>query len=766
MYLWQNAEWPNLTYDHKAIERNLEKAAGKAGHLSGLRSTLKPSEQNDSLLEELTAEAVTSFSIEGVKLNPENVRQSIVASMMERDRVVVASDKGSNPRVSEGVARMMVDSLDSRSAMSVERLSNWHGLIHPNPAHPNQVIGSVRDGPIKVVTQKNFEEVAVHLVAPPAEQVGKELASLVSWLENGRTGHPSTGVPSAPVRAAIGHLRFETIHPFDDGNGRIGRALSDYVLKQSPTFADAPFSISRAILEAKDGYYAALETAQKATATRAGGLDVTGFVSWFTDTMSNGLDLATDRARLLIARNRFFLTHENDLLPRQETALRALFEEGPSQIGREFSAKWYQSAAGVGKATSSRDLATLVERGVILTTGKTGRGSKYMLNLRDVQDDAWRSRDPATRVIENITRTTNNKDIGRRIGEAWSQARQSKEGLVRFRETVAVAVENAPNLFSPLLGADYAATVLGDPALRVELGQAQSAKDHSRRLQMSGPQERQALFTQAVELEETNGYARLTNDAAVRHAPELSNGFWAARTHRARAATSVRLIGAPEGLLLGSAPDTFVALAAGEAQSTQRSLARLEKQLGRIYANPGAAAHAISLLADDEKLHAGEIAKRVQDAPEQFGVIRGGANVKDQEGQGAIRKQVRTHVSTIRSVRAELALVDGELVKVVNEGVPAPSKTLATELAKLGQGKPLGHTGDDYRPGLAAEASKIQNGLTQSLRSLSLKLGDETLIAGAPFSAAKNVQQLAGQATALRAVATAAQNATLGISVT
>jgi len=375
-YLWQHDGWPHLTYDEHAYRSDIERVLMKAGELAGMQTGLSDDEQFTALVNELSDETVSSFAIEGENLNPKLIRDSLIASLTSRDRQQAA---GAYRRVAD----VMIDARDTTQAMTVERLNNWHEQIFQQDRFLDD-IGKLRTStePMQVVSMKRGEVTEIHYEAPPTSRVPQEMSALIDWIK--RTGPRGEDAQAfqTPARAALVHLRFETIHPYSDGNGRIGRALADHVAAQNPILARAPFSMSRIIQSDKDAYYNALQSAQtNSITTSSGKIDLTPFVGWFVDTMESAIDQSADLARHLNQRNRYFDRFSIHMNERQIKALKDLFERGPARLDEGISARRYRRTTGASRQTASRDLSDLVTKGALRPSIGAGPSTRYPVNI-------------------------------------------------------------------------------------------------------------------------------------------------------------------------------------------------------------------------------------------------------------------------------------------------------------------------------------------------------------------------------------------------
>lgn len=372
-YIWETDAWPNIIYVTHVLQKTFEEIIWRAGKLAGLRAGLSEQDQFDIYVNEVSKEGVNSFAIEGEALDPEHMTQSLIASLRSRDRTAAAGTY-------RDVAEMMLDARDTAEPMSVDRLNGWHARLFRQDRFLKDV-GRLRSEEMQIVTMKQFEVRQVHFEAPPPDRLQAEMAKLIDWIERTSPGAAEANRFATPGRAALAHLRFETLHPYSDGNGRLGRALADFVAAQNPIFEQAPFSLSRAIQENKNDYYDALGTAQSTTPSARNEIDVTPFVTWFASAMLRGIELAAGEAQYIHDRNRFFERHADRINDRQEKALRRVFLEGPDRLAQGLSSKPYQKITGASSATATRDLNDLAEKGILISMGQGGRGTAYRINM-------------------------------------------------------------------------------------------------------------------------------------------------------------------------------------------------------------------------------------------------------------------------------------------------------------------------------------------------------------------------------------------------
>lgn len=335
------------------------------GMLAGTVKHLGDEEREQLTVESMSTEAVTTSEIEGEVLDRASVQSSI------RRLLGLAADKRNVQPGEQGVAEMMVDLYRSFAApLSDEMLFGWHRMLMSGRRDLTDV-GRYRtsEEPMQVVSGA-IGKPKVHFEAPPSAQVPKEMTQFIDWFN--RTA-PGGEEPLAAVsRAGVAHLYFECIHPFEDGNGRIGRALSEKALAQSlgqPTLT----ALAATILARRKSYYDALETANKQ-------IEITGWLAWFA-----GITIEAHRRTLaliefLIDKAKLFERLKGQINERQEKALLRMFREGPDGFKGGLTAGKYATITGASPATTTRDLVDLVEKEALIREGEL-RHARYQLGV-------------------------------------------------------------------------------------------------------------------------------------------------------------------------------------------------------------------------------------------------------------------------------------------------------------------------------------------------------------------------------------------------
>jgi Fic family protein len=363
-YNWQRKDWPNFTFSLEASEDALYVFAEKAGHISGIWKAIPENMQMEAVVDLMLAEAMKTSEIEGEYLSRKDVLSSIKANLGLTNPKTKAKD-----RKASGIADLMTDVRNSfMESLTKEKLFVWHRMIFGES--DELVIGKWRTHkePMQIVSGAVGKQ-KVHYEAPPSNRVAKEMDRFITWFNETAPGGKKE-IRKGPVRAAIAHLYFETIHPFEDGNGRIGRALAEKALSQG-IGRPVLLSLSRTIEAEKKNYYGALEKAQKS-------LDISGWINYFVNTLLNAQTQAEEQIEFTLRKVKFFDRFTPQLNKRQLTVIRRMFDEGVKGFEGGMNANKYIGLTKISKATATRDLQELVEKGIFKIVGG-GRSSRYDL---------------------------------------------------------------------------------------------------------------------------------------------------------------------------------------------------------------------------------------------------------------------------------------------------------------------------------------------------------------------------------------------------
>lgn len=365
-YIWQTAGWPALLYDRAAVSVQLGAARRAQGLFDARLQMLEAQEHQELVSEAWTQEAVATAAIEGEELDLLAVRSSVMR------RLGVTHSPGSPvPRYVDGLLDIMDDAVTrAQQPVTAARVQGWQAALFPTGYSGMRRIkvGAWRDDdkPMQVVSGPEGRE-TVHYEAPPAARVPQEMDTFLRWFE-------SQAEPDLLLKAAVAHLWFESIHPFEDGNGRVGRVLVDVVLAREAGQSSRLVRISQRLHQRRNDYYDLLERTQR------GELDVTPWVAWFLEQVRVAWQEAADIVDAALGKARFWGSHANkDVSPRQRKAVNLLLDAGPLGFEGGLSTRKYASISSASKPTAFRDLADLAEKGLLKQVG-AGRSTRYYVN--------------------------------------------------------------------------------------------------------------------------------------------------------------------------------------------------------------------------------------------------------------------------------------------------------------------------------------------------------------------------------------------------
>ena len=362
VWIWEQPGWPELRYDHAALAGRLAAVALAVGRLQGRVSTLADPDRDRAALAALTADVLQSSAIEGEKLDLDAVRSSLARRLGVEDAQRARTD-----RHVEGVVEMNLDATRNAGApLTAERLKSWQAALFPTGRSglSEILVGQWRrdtDGPMQVVSGP-LGNYRVHYEAPPAERLDSEVKRFVDWCE-APSGEPQL------LRAGLAHLWLATIHPFDDGNGRVARAIGDLMLSRNDKEPYRYYSVSAQIQYEHDAYYEILERTQR------GGLDVTPWLEWFLDCLSRAVARADQELDHVLVKALFWQRVAHVALSeRQIKALNRVLDEFDQPVSNR---KW-AALTKTSSDTALRDLRALVDAGVLERAGG-GRSAAYWL---------------------------------------------------------------------------------------------------------------------------------------------------------------------------------------------------------------------------------------------------------------------------------------------------------------------------------------------------------------------------------------------------
>lgn len=363
-YIHELGGWPGLDWNAEALTERLAAVRHKQGRLIGRMERLGFNLRAEATLQTLTEEIIKSSEIEGEILDRNQVRSSIARRLGMDIGALAPADRNV-----EGVVEMMLDATEKYAdELNAERLFAWHAALFPTgrSGMTKIVVGAWRteqSGPMQVVSGPTGRE-RIHYEAPSANRLGNEMSAFLDWFN-------ASGNGTDPVlKAGIAHLWFVTIHPFEDGNGRIARAIADLALARSENSAQRFYSMSAQIRKERNAYYDILEQTQK------GGLDITDWLLWFLDCLDRAFDGAESILANVLRKARFWELHAGaSFNDRQHLVINRLLD---GFEGKLTSSKW-AILAKVSQATAARDIDELIALGVLQKDAAGGRSTSYSL---------------------------------------------------------------------------------------------------------------------------------------------------------------------------------------------------------------------------------------------------------------------------------------------------------------------------------------------------------------------------------------------------
>ena len=364
-YIHERMEWPDFRWDWERLTLQLAAVHRRQGSLFEKMEALGFPLRKEAVLESITEEVRKSSEIEGEHLDKEQVRSSIARRLgMDTGALVIVD------RNVDGVVEMMLDATQRYEApLTVERLFAWHSSLFPtgrSGIRPIKV-GAWRDdstGPMQVVSGPMGRE-RVHYEAPPTLRLGQEIEGFLTWFESPERFDPV-------LKAAVAHLWFVTLHPFDDGNGRIARALAELALARSEQSTQRYYSMSAQIRKERSAYYDILEVTQQ------GDLDLTPWMTWFLTCLERAIDQAEITLGAVLAKARFWQAHAG--IPINERQQRLLNRLLDGFDGKLTTSKWAKIAT-CSQDTAYRDILDLIAKGMLAREDAGGRTTSYALRL-------------------------------------------------------------------------------------------------------------------------------------------------------------------------------------------------------------------------------------------------------------------------------------------------------------------------------------------------------------------------------------------------
>ncbi len=369
MYLWQSPQWPQFTYNASSAQSAVSAARLAQGKLLGVAAGLGLADLGTLQLHGWEQEALATAQMEGEQLELHSVRASAA-----RRLGLAPSSPGKEVRVEATLDVLQAATAQNGQGMGHDLLCAWHAALFPTGYSGVQRIqvGAYRSHtePMQIVTLQLGKNDIVHYQAPASSDVPAHMDQLIAWL--GDPANTTDGV----IKAAIAHLWFEAIHPFEDGNGRIGRALAEWVLAQDQRSDQRLLSLSHQLWEARKDYYAQLQAA-----TGSAAMDITPWVLWFVGCFTQACHASLAHVQTAVDKTKFWHHVQATypaLNPSQRKVLNKLYDAQPTGFSNGLATELYAKIAQVSRATAYRELTALTDAGLLVRSGQ-GRATRYAL---------------------------------------------------------------------------------------------------------------------------------------------------------------------------------------------------------------------------------------------------------------------------------------------------------------------------------------------------------------------------------------------------
>jgi Fic family protein len=365
-YNWQQNDWRDFRYDISGINDLLVILAEKKGRIGGIIQTLPQAVRIETVIGFMVTEAVKTSEIEGEYIARDDVMSSIRNQLGLNEKPIFVKDKRA-----KGIAEMMLAIRDNtHDPLTDEMLFAWHKMLMQGNTQISLGMWRTHTEAMQIVSNVLYEPI-VHFEAPPSDKIPDEMHHFIKWF-NDTAPNQAREIKNPVIRSAIAHIYFESIHPFEDGNGRIGRAISEKALAQSLEYP-VLFSISKAIEQKKKDYYNALENAQKSN-------DLTDWIYYFTNMVLETYKDTELLIHFVLQKSRFFDCYDAQMDVTHKKVINRMLEEGYKGFEGGMNARKYCIITGVSKATATRHLHYLTQIGAFIQEGM-GRSTRYHLNI-------------------------------------------------------------------------------------------------------------------------------------------------------------------------------------------------------------------------------------------------------------------------------------------------------------------------------------------------------------------------------------------------
>ena len=364
-YNWQQNNWPNFEFDETVIDNLSMELALELGEIKGLINSLSREVQQETILQIMISEAIQTSAIEGEYFSRQDIMSSIKKNLGISDNLLKIKDKNA-----QAISKLMVEVRNSNSKLLSENtLKKWHKILMEYSSTIKAGYYRISEEPMQIVSG-TFGKQIVHFEAPPSKIINQEMKQFINWYQNFKV--KESEIKKALIKTAIAHLYFETIHPFEDGNGRIGRAIAEKCFSECLK-RPVLLSISSTIEQNKKQYYQSLKNAQRS-------LEITDWIIYFSKILLHSHKSTKQIIQFTLQKAIFLDTYRNVLNERQHKAILKMIETGISGFEGGITSKKYVSINKTSRATATRDLQDLFEKQILKQKGE-GRNVSYDLNF-------------------------------------------------------------------------------------------------------------------------------------------------------------------------------------------------------------------------------------------------------------------------------------------------------------------------------------------------------------------------------------------------
>ena len=366
-WIWQHPDYPHFNYDKTSLIDLLGQIEHHHGILHGISMSMNQKDIQSIKIEALLNEAINTSAIEGEYLKRESVRASLYKKLLQH----FDAKNDTSTHQTDALVEVLIDCSSNQTNLTQERLHGWHNCLFVSSYNLlNKIrIASFREHDDMQVVSGAMGHEKVHYIAPPTKSIDKDIKALLDWIEDCDE--------NIYIKSALAHLWFVSIHPYDDGNGRIARAITDYILSGRSQVDFKLYSLSTAIKNKRTEYYAMLDKTTNLFINRD--FDFTEWIHWHLETVKQAMVDAQKELEYLLQKTRFWDAHRLDALsPRQVKVLNSVLDVGNENFEGGINTKKYMAMTKVSKATTVRDIKELVDKGCIVQIeGSSGRNVRY-----------------------------------------------------------------------------------------------------------------------------------------------------------------------------------------------------------------------------------------------------------------------------------------------------------------------------------------------------------------------------------------------------